>query len=379
MAKIKHLFFFFILFNLSAQSQQISVGAEQTDKYLDLLKNKRVGVIANHTSLINKVHIVDSLLDLEIKIVKIFSPEHGFRGNEDAGKKINDGIDKKTNLKIISLYGKNKKPKTSQLEDLDVLVFDIQDVGVRFYTYLSTLHYIIQAAGENNIDVIVLDRPNPNISYIDGPVLEREFSSFVGLHPVPILYGMTIGEYAKMINGENWAKSKCNLTVIPIENYSREKAYDLPVRPSPNLPNSKSINLYASLCLFEGTSISVGRGTEYPFQHFGSPLLESNYSFVPVKGYGSSHPKHENKKCYGLDLRYIDIHLTEINLKWLINCYREIEDKSQFFNKFFDKLAGTNKLRQDIIKGLSDYEIKKSWEKDIANFNKIRKKYLIYD
>ena len=260
-----------------------------------------------------------------------------------------------------------------------MLVFDIQDVGVRFYTYLSTLHYIIQAAGENNIDVIVLDRPNPNISYIDGPVLEREFSSFVGLHPVPILYGMTIGEYAKMINGENWAKSKCNLTVIPIENYNREKAYDLPVRPSPNLPNSKSINLYASLCLFEGTSISVGRGTEYPFQHFGSPLLESNYSFFPVKGYGSSNPKHENKKCYGLDLRYIDIHLTEINLKWLINCYREIEDKSQFFNKFFDKLAGTNKLRQDIIKGLSDYEIKKSWEKDIANFNKIRKKYLIYD
>ena len=308
----------------------------------------------------------------------MFAPEHGFRGIKDAGESIKDNIDEKTGIPIISLYGKNKKPSKEQLKNIDVILFDIQDVGVRFYTYLSTLHYVMEAAAENQITVIVLDRPNPNNHYIDGPVLDTSFRSFVGLHPVPIVYSMTIGEYAKMINGENWIKKKCDLKVIPIKNYSRKKRYSLPVKPSPNLPNHKSINLYPSLCLFEGTDISVGRGTKYPFQHYGAPYLQSNYSFIPKSGEGSKYPKHENKKCFGNDLRLKDIHLNSLNLQWLINAYNECPNQEKFFNNFFDKLAGTNKLREDIISGKKQRFIKDSWKKDIIEFKKIRKKYLIY-
>ena len=264
------------------EEKKIIVAAEKTKEYIKVLGNKRIALVVNQTSLIQQTHIVDSLLSLNIKIMKIFSPEHGFRGKEDAGAKIEDEIDLKTGIPIVSLYGKNKKPSKEQLSDVDIILFDIQDVGARFYTYISTLHYVMEAAGENNIKLIVLDRPNPNLHYIDGPVRKKEFTSFVGLHPIPIVHGMTIGEYAKMINGENWIANTCDLTIIKIQNYNRNLKYNLPVKPSPNLPNSRAINLYPSLCLFEGTTISVGRGTEYPFQHFGAPYLKSNYNFTLI-------------------------------------------------------------------------------------------------
>ena len=329
--------------------------------------------------MINNLHLVDSLISHKINIVKVFSPEHGFRGNEDAGAYIKDDIDSKTKLPIISLYGKNKKPSNDDLEDVDIILFDIQDVGVRFYTYISTLHYVMEAAAENNIELIVLDRPNPNGHYIDGPVREENYKSFVGMHPVPIVYGMTIGEYAKMINGEKWISQKCNLKVIKLIGYSHDSHYDLPIKPSPNLPNSRSINLYPSLCLFEGTNISVGRGTNFPFQHFGSPYIKSNYSFTPKSGKGSKFPKHENKRCYGSDLRFQVNYMNNINLVWLINCYNECPNKEDFFNSFFDKLAGNEKLRKQIYEGKETSEIINSWQKDLNKFKKIRAKYLMYD
>jgi uncharacterized protein YbbC (DUF1343 family) len=277
------------------------------------------------------------------------------------------------------LYGKNKKPSDDDLKDIDIILFDIQDVGVRFYTYISTLHYVMEAAAENNIPLILLDRPNPNGHYIDGPVRGNNYESFVGMHPVPIVYGMTIGEYAKMINGEKWISKKCDLKIIKIIGYSHESHYDLPIKPSPNLPNSRSINLYPSLCLFEGTNVSVGRGTEFPFQHFGAPYIKSNYSFIPKSGQGSKYPKHKNKKCFGTDLRFQENYLDKINLFWLINCYKESPAKEDFFNNFFDKLAGNNKLRNQIITGKDVGEIIKSWQDDLSKFKKIRKKYLLYD
>jgi uncharacterized protein YbbC (DUF1343 family) len=328
--------------------------------------------------MIAETHLVDSLLSLGINVVKVFSPEHGFRGKADAGAKIKDGIDVKTELPIISLYGKNKKPSLKQLEGIDILLFDIQDVGARFYTYISTLHYVMEAAGENNIKIIVLDRPNPNGHYIDGPIREDSFESFVGMHPVPIVHGMTIGEYAEMINGENWISKRCDLTVIEIENYTHDMHYDLPIKPSPNLPNARAINLYPSLCLFEGTNVSIGRGTDYPFQHFGAPYLESNYSFTPKSGAGSKYPKHENIKCFGTDLRFQDNYLTAINLNWMINSYNNCPYKEKFFTNFFDQLAGTDKLRLQIIEGKTSKEIKESWQEGLAEFKKIRMGYLIY-
>ena len=359
-------------------ANNITPASHRINSYIHFIKNKNVAIISNQTSVIHNTHIVDTLIQLKIKVKKVFAPEHGFRGEKDAGEIINDNFDKKTGLPIISLYGKNKKPTKFQLENIDVILFDIQDVGVRFYTYLSTLHYVMEAAAENNIPVIVLDRPNPNNHYIDGPVLKKEFSSFVGLHPVPIVYAMTIGEYAKMINGENWIKKKCDLTVIKMKDYSREQEYQLPIKPSPNLPNTKSINLYPSLCLFEGTNVSVGRGTDIPFQQFGSPFLKGTYNFVPKSKNGSKNPKHKGLKCNGTNLQYLDIHLNSINLNWLINCYNETTDKEKFFNSFFDKLAGTNQLRNDIISGKNESEIKKSWQKDLKSFLQIRQKYLIY-
>ena len=292
-AKIKQIICIsLVLLNFKIDAQEIITGAMQTNIYLPLLKEKKIGIVSNQTSLIKNTHLVDSLLENNINIIKVFSPEHGFRGDSDAGEKIDNKTDKRTGLPIISLYGNQKRPSKKQLTDIDIIIFDIQDVGARFYTYISTLHYIMDAASENNIKVIILDRPNPNGHYIDGPIREDKFKSFVGMHPVPIVHGMTIGEYAKMINGEKWISKECELIIIKMKNYQHNIRYELPIKPSPNLPNSTSINLYPSLCLFEGTSISVGRGTKYPFQHFGSPNFETNYSFIPVSKDGSKNPKH---------------------------------------------------------------------------------------
>ena len=379
MAKIKQIICIsLVLFTFSVKAQNIVLGAERTDTYLPLLKNKKVGVVGNQTSMIANTHLVDSLLSLGIDVVKVFSPEHGFRGKADAGAIIEDGIDSKTGIPIISLYGKNKKPKDEQLQGIDILVFDIQDVGVRFYTYISTLHYVMEAAAESNIKVIVLDRPNPNGHYVDGPILDTAFQSFVGMHPIPIAHGMTIGEYAKMINGENWIATKCELIVIEMENYTHNTNYDLPIKPSPNLPNARSVNLYPSLCLFEGTTISIGRGTDYPFQHFGAPYLESNYSFMPKSGEGSKYPKHEDIMCFGTDLRFQEDYLTAINLNWIIETYKQCSEKEEFFNNFFNTLAGTDKLKKQIIAGMTVREIKASWQEGLEAFKRIRRKYLIY-
>ena len=379
MAKIKQIIcIILVLITFNINAQDLKIGAERTNIYLPLLKKKKIAIVGNQTSMINKTHLVDSLLSLKINIIKLFSPEHGFRGKSDAGEKIKDKIDNKTSLPIISLYGKNKKPYSEQLKGIDILLFDIQDVGARFYTYISTLHYVMEAAAENNIKVIVLDRPNPNGHYIDGPIKEEGFESFVGIHPVPIVHGMTIGEYARMINGENWISKKCDLTIIEMQNYNHNMHYSLPVKPSPNLPNSKAINLYPSLCLFEGTNVSIGRGTKYPFQHFGATYLENSYSFMPKSGPGSKNPKNKNKLCFGTDLRFQDNYLEEINIDWLIETFKNCPEKEKFFNDFFDKLAGTNKLRLQIISGKTSKKIKESWQEDLTKFKIVRKKYLLY-
>ncbi len=378
MAKIKQIICIsLLLLTFSVNAQNLRLGAERLDLYLPLIQNKKIGFVGNQTSMIRNTHVVDSLLSLGIDVIKVFSPEHGFRGKADAGAKVENGTDSKTGLPIISLYGSNKKPKKEQLEGIDVLLFDIQDVGARFYTYISTLHYVMKAAAEYNIKVIVLDRLNPNGHYIDGPLREEGFESFVGMHPIPIVHGMTIGEYAKMINGEQWISTKCDLTIIEMENYNHDMSYDLPVKPSPNLPNARAINLYPSLCLFEGTSISIGRGTDYPFQHFGAPYLKSSYSFTPKSGAGSKYPKHENKTCFGTNLRK-ENPLTAINLNWIIEAYNQCPEKEEFFNNFFDKLAGTDKLRKQIIAGKTAKEIKATWKKGLEDFKEVRKKYLTY-
>ncbi len=364
----------------------IKVGANQTENYLKLLKGKRVGVVGNQSSVIFKdksyTHLVDSLVSLKIDVKKVFSPEHGFRGTADAGEKIKDGLDSKTGLPIISLYGDNKKPKPEQLKGLDILVFDIQDVGVRFYTYISTLHYVMEACAEAKIPLLILDRPNPNGQYVDGPILEKAYTSFVGMHPIPIAHGMTIGEYAKMINGEKWLKNgvQCELNVIPMENYNHQMSYSLPIKPSPNLPNDQSVVLYPSLCFFEGTDVSVGRGTNKQFQVFGSPELDKKhfqFSFTPVPNEGAKTPPQLNKLCYGRDLSQIDVK-PGLNLEYLIDAYTHAANKSKFFNSFFVKLAGTAKLQEQIEKGLSEKEIKATWSKGLGDFKQVRNKYLLY-
>jgi uncharacterized protein YbbC (DUF1343 family) len=360
----------------------LKTGAENYKEYLPLLANKKIGIVTNPTGIIeNKKHLVDFLLDNKVELQKIYAPEHGFRGTADAGEVIKDGKDIQTNLPIISLYGNNKKPKTEQLENIDIIIFDIQDVGARFYTYISTLHYVMEACAEKNIELLVLDRPNPNGSIVDGPVLEIEHKSFVGMHPIPVLHGMTIGEYAKMINGEKWLANgiQCKLKVIPCTNYKREMRYSLPVKPSPNLPNDQSINLYASLCFFEGTNVSVGRGTEKQFQIYGSPfLLKTDFSFTPIPNFGAKEPIHKDALCYGEDLSKIK-KVSRLELKWLIKAYENTSDKAVFFNDFFTKLAGTKKLQEQIIEGVSDKEIRKSWEANLNTFKEMRKSYLIYN
>ena len=375
----------------------ISTGAENTAAYLPLLKDKKVGVVTNQTGIINfnlskpviapegnitkaSQSVVDFLLDQMIDVKKIFAPEHGFRGTADAGEHVVDGKDAKTGLPIISLYGNNKKPKAEQLADIDILVFDLQDVGARFYTYISSLHYIMEACAENNIPLIVFDRPNPNGAIVDGPILEKENTSFVGMHQIPVLHGMTIGEYAQMINGEKWLKDgvQCKLTVIPCLHYNREMQYSLPVKPSPNLPNDQAVNLYASLCFFEGTNVSLGRGTNKQFQIFGSPELpNTGFSFTPMPNEGAKEPPLKGKLCYGEDLSS-EPKVTRLELKWLIKAYQETSDKSKFFTDFFTKLAGTKKLREQIEAGISEEDIRKSWEKGLTDFKTMRQKYLIY-
>jgi uncharacterized protein YbbC (DUF1343 family) len=366
--------------------KRIIPGAERTGSYFPVISGRKVAVAANQTSMIGAVHLVDSLIASGIDVVRIFSPEHGFRGNEDDGVLVGDGTDPETGIQIRSLYQENKKPGKTDLEDIDFVIFDIQDVGTRFYTFISTLHYIMEACAENNKGLIVLDRPNPNGFYIDGPVLEPEYKSFVGMHEVPLVYGMTIGEYAMMINGEGWLGGglKCNLTVIACENYDHLSKYDLPVKPSPNLPTMNGIYLYPSLALFEGTALSMGRGTDFPFEVFGHPdLTGCNFTFIPESKPGAdTNPVLKDKICNGVDLRYLrDIgheRPPKLDLQWLMFAYAHFPDKGKFFNSYFEKLAGNSVLRNQVIMGLTEDEIRESWKEGLEKFKVIRGKYLLY-
>jgi len=365
----------------------VIVAANQTEKYIPLLRGKSVGVVANQTSVIFKkeghTHLVDSLLHLDVAIKKVFAPEHGFRGQADAGEKVKDGVDTKTGLPLISLYGKNRKPNKAQLQDLDIIIFDIQDVGVRFYTYIATLQLVMEACAENNIPILVLDRPNPNAHYVDGPTMEAEHTGFLGMTEIPLVYGMTIGEYANMINEEGWlaGKKKTDLTVIPLDNWNRDLDYHLPIRPSPNLPSDVAINLYPSLGLFEGTNINAGRGTEFQFQRYGASFLDSTqYSFryTPQPNFGSKTPKEKGKISFGKDLSEIP-RKSEVSLVWLLDAYKNAVDNSLVFNMSgFTKHAGTKKLQEQIEAGLSEQEIKSTWLADLEKFKRIRAKYLMY-
>ena len=357
--------------------------AMQLDDYLPLLRGKRVGVVGNQTSIVGETHLVDTLLSLGVDVRNIFTPEHGFRGTADAGAKVHSGKDEKTGLPIVSLYGKNKKPTPEMFQDIDLILFDLQDVGVRFYTYISTMTYVMEAAAENNLAVIVLDRPNPNGFYVDGPVLKAENSSFVGMHQVPVVYGMTIGEYAKMVNGEGWLKNgiRCDLTVIPINKYNRNAIYELPVRPSPNLPNWESVYLYPTLCFFEGTIVSIGRGTETPFQIYGHPNMRGSFTFTPKSTSGASKPLLEGQRCRGENLvefaHDYALNANQLYLEWLIEAYQQLKDKN-FFNNYFVKLSGDQQLQRDIENGKSADEIRASWKTDLEAFKAIRAKYLMY-
>ncbi|WP_076925109.1 DUF1343 domain-containing protein [Pseudoalteromonas sp. EB27] len=382
------LFFIFsAIFIPSVQTNEANnslvVGAQQYAKYLPQLKNKRVGLVVNQTSIIGQTHLVDALLAKSINITKIFAPEHGFRGDHDAGAHVKNAVDSKTGIPLISIYGKNKKPSRAALDDVDVIIFDIQDVGVRFYTYISSMHYMMEAAAEQGIEFLVLDRPNPNIAYVDGPILEPEFKSFVGMHPIPVLHGMTVGELAKMFKGEGWINKApdLKLIVIPVEHYTRKSTYSLPVKPSPNLPNDQAIALYPSLCFFEATPVSIGRGTDFAFQVIGySPITLGDFSFTPraIKG-AALNPKFKNQTVQGLDLRQANI--TGLNLTYLINAYTELSKNNiSFFERadFMDKLAGTNKLRLAIEAGQSEAQIKQSWQAGLAKFKAQRAPYLLY-
>lgn len=373
-----------------AQNQKLQTGADQTALYLPLLKGKNVGMVVNQTSVIGKklVPSPDSLLKLGIRISKIFGPEHGFRGNASNGAKVNDEVDTKTSLPVISLYGKHYKPTPDDLKGIDIMVFDIQDVGARFYTYISTLHYVMEACAENNVELLILDRPNPNGFYVDGPVLDLKYKSFVGMHPVPIVHGMTIGEYAQMINGEGWLtnQEQCKLRIIKVKAYKHDQFYTLPVNPSPNLNTQQAVVLYPSICLFEGTVVSLGRGTMFPFQVIGHPDLDKNkylFSFRPVSIPGMSEdPPQKNKTCYGLDLRNYDTNQIknsgQLNLNWLLGFYKDFPDKEHFFNTYFTKLAGNEMLRQQIEAGKSEKEIRQSWRPGLSAYLTMRKKYLLY-
>lgn len=369
---------------LISNGNNIRVGAENIPHILNLIKDKKVGIVGNQSSLVGKVHLVDTLLNSKADIIRVFSPEHGFRGDADAGELVSNGKDAKTGLTIVSLYGKNKKPTAEQLKGIDILIFDIQDVGVRFYTYISTLHYVMEACGENDVPLIVLDRPNPNGHYVDGPVLDMKYKSFVGMHPIPIVHGMTIAEYAQMINGEKWLKDglQCELTVIPCEGYNHNMPYSLPVPPSPNLRSDLSIQLYPSLCLLEATTVSIGRGTDFPFEVYGHPdFSETGFSFTPKSGFGSKEPKQENKKCNGYHLKDEKYQRMEkLDLSFLVNANQQLNGKLFIDReKFFNLLAGNDVLIEQLKNGISENEIRASWEAELNEFKEIRRKYLLYD
>ncbi len=360
-------------------------GANQIELYRTILEGKSIAVVANQTSIIGHTHLVDTLLAIGINIKVIFAPEHGFRDLADAGESIENGKDTETGIPLISLYGSHLKPTPEDLAGIEVVVFDIQDVGARFYTYISTLHYIMESCAENHIKCLVLDRPNPNGFYFDGNILDTIYRSFVGMDPVPVVHGMTVGEYASMINGEGWLKGrvKCDLVVIKCIDYTHKILYELPVRPSPNLPNQTSVYLYPSLCFFEGTAISCGRGTSFPFQVFGNPYLpDRGFSFTPENVPGAKNPQLLGIKCYGTDLRDAVkkklVPLTELNLDWLINAYKDFPQKDKFFNSYFDVLAGGPVLREQIEKGMSARQIRATWKEGLVKFAKIREKYLLY-
>lgn len=372
---------------LFAQSAKVLPGAYQIEAYLPLLNHHKVGLVINQSSEINQTLLLDTLLKKQINVVKIFVPEHGFRGTADAGATIKNGKDSDTQIPIVSLYGKNKKPSKEQLSDIDILVYDLQDVGVRFYTYISTLEYLMQACIENNKHLILLDRPNPNAHIVDGPILDTTFRSFVGMQPIPILYGMTQAEYAKMLCGEKWIENaaQLQLTIIACKNYSHSTPYQLPIAPSPNLKDNSAIYLYPSLCFFEGTPISVGRGTTQPFRQWGHPLFKkySSYFFTPQALIGASKPLYAHQACYGKKINGSEEQIYKlcaqgINLDYLIQAYKWYPYKDRFFNPFFEKLAGTALLRKQIQNGLSARAIKASWQKDLEHFKQIRSKYLIY-
>ncbi|MBU1012367.1 MAG: DUF1343 domain-containing protein [Bacteroidetes bacterium] len=362
------------------------VGAAQSDIYLPILKGKRIAIVANHTSLVRDKHSVDILVELGLGLKKVFCPEHGFRGDKSDGELIDDQRDSKTGLPITSLYGNHKKPTVEDLKDIDIVIFDIQDVGIRFYTYLSTMTYVMEACAENNIPLLIFDRPNPNGFYVDGPILESNHKSFVGMHPVPIVHGMTLGEYAMMVNGESWLenKLKCKLEVITVKNYTHSLTMDLPIKPSPNLPTFSSVLLYPSLALFEGTIVSIGRGTSFPFQVAGHPnYSKKDFSFTPQSiPEASINPPLKGQKCYGINLKNIDLKQIfadkKINLKWIIQFYQDFGNKDEFFKAYFENLVGQDLLRQQIIEGMSEAEIRRSWQSDIKEYKKIRAKYLLY-
>jgi len=372
----------FLFATTQAQPSKVIVGAEQLEMLLPLLKEKRVGLVVNNTSFVKRTHLADTLFASGIQIKKIFGPEHGFRGDAADGDHVNDAVDAKTGAPVVSLYGKNNKPTAEQLSDLDIVIFDIQDVGARFYTYISTLHLVMEACAENGKKLIILDRPNPNGSYVDGPIRQPELKSFVGMHAIPITHGMTVGEFAQMLNGEGWltGMKKCELQIIKIKNWKHTDNYSVPIRPSPNLPNDQAIRLYPSLCLFEGTVISVGRGTPTPFQIIGNPeLKEFSFSFtpVPIKGY-STEPPQKDKLCFGIDLRSVTP-ARKVDLQYLLMLYEKYPDKEKFFLPYFDKLAGTTKLKQQIKDGFTEAQIRKSWKPGLDKFKVLRKKYLIYN
>jgi uncharacterized protein YbbC (DUF1343 family) len=383
---------FFLAFSLSlclshlALSQQpILTGAERSELYLPLLQGKKVGLVGNQTSILpqaDKKHVVDFLLEKGVQIKKVFVPEHGFRGTADAGEKVDNTVDQKTGLPIISLYGNNKKPTAAQIADLDVVIFDLQDVGTRFFTYISTMHYVMEACAEQGKKVIIFDRPNPNANYIEGPMLKPGFESFVGMHNIPIVHGLTVGELAKMINGEKWLKGglTVDLEVIPVANWNHNMAYSLPVKPSPNLPTDLAIKLYPSTCLFEGTVVSLGRGTYFPFQVYGYPDPKfGEFQFTPVSIDGMSKtPPHQDKLCYGRDLRgeSMDHHFT---LEYLLEAYAKSGMKEKFFNNYFNTLVGTDELKKQILAGKSEAEILESWKAGLEAYKVKRGQYLIYE
>lgn len=363
---------------------KLGVAAEKQAEIVALLANKNVALLVNQTSVVGTTHLVDTLVAQKVRIKKIFAPEHGFRGGADAGEHVKDSIDPKTKIPVVSLYGNKKKPSAADLKGIDVVIFDIQDVGARFYTFISSLHYLMEACAENNIELIVLDRPNPNGWYVDGPVLKKEFQSFVGVDPIPVVHGLTVGEYAQMLNGEKWLEKgqQCNLKVVTCTNYKHADRYSLPVKPSPNLPNDLAIYLYPSLCFFEGTDISVGRGTDYPFQIIGAPTITGMpFSFAPESKPGAKTPPHLGKTCYGINfLRKTDTSIPGIQIGYLLKMYAAYPDKSKFFlaSNFIDKLAGTDELRKQVLAGKTEQEIKASWTKDLDAYKVIRKKYLLY-